>query len=75
MLRSTRVNCTTGLILPPSTLGSTTAFDINTAGGLVASSFSSPPTITQGTEAEDSSELTATEKITKLKQQWLELLP
>ena len=72
MLRSTRVNCTTGLILPPSTLGSTTAFDINTAGDLTPS-FSSPPTIAQ--ETEDSSELTAIEKIEKLKKQWLELLP
>ena len=47
----------------------TSAFDINTAGGL-ASSFSSPPRITQGTE-----DLSALEKTTKLKQQWLELLP
>ena len=47
------------------------AFDINTSGGL-ATSFSSPPTIAQGTTEEDSSAL---EKITKLKQQWLELLP
>ena len=39
----------------------------------IASSFSSQPTIAQ--ETEDSSELTATEKTTKLKQQWLELLP
>ena len=31
-----------------------------------------PPTIAQGTSEEDSSAL---EKITKLKQQWLELLP
>jgi hypothetical protein len=45
-------------------------FNINTAGGLTASSFSSPPTIAQGTE-----DLTALEKITKLKQQWLGLLP
>ena len=71
MLTTTRVNFTTGLILPPSTLGSTTAFDINTAGGLIASSFSSPPTIAQGTEED----LSALEKIEKLKQQWLELLP
>ena len=48
----------------------TSAFDINTAGGQ-ASSFSSPPTIAQGTE----DDLSALEKITKLKQQWLELLP
>jgi hypothetical protein len=56
------------------------AFDINTAGGLatsnintgdVASSFSSPPTIAQGTEASSS----ALEKTEKLKQQWLDLLP
>jgi hypothetical protein len=46
--------------------------NINTAGGL-ASSFSSQPTIAQGTE--DSPELTAMEKITKLKQQWMELTP
>jgi len=63
-----------------------TTSNINTAGGLTPS-FSSPPTITQGTEAspkltslekqqsDNSPELTATEKITKLKQQWLELLP
>jgi hypothetical protein len=51
----------------------TSAPNINTAGGLV-SSFSSSPTIAQGTE-EDLSELTATEKITKLKQQWIDLLP
>jgi hypothetical protein len=47
----------------------TSAFDINTSGGL-ASSFSSQPTITQGTE--DSSALA---KVAKLKQQWLDLLP
>ena len=56
------------------------AFDINTAGGLetsnintgdLASSFSSPPTTAQGTEASSS----ALEKTTKLKQQWLDLLP
>jgi hypothetical protein len=49
----------------------TSAFDINTAGGL-APSFSSPPTVAQGTTEED---LSALEKTTKLKQQWLELLP
>jgi hypothetical protein len=47
----------------------TSAFDINTSGGL-ASSFSTPPTI-----AQETGDLTATEKITKLKTQWLELLP
>ena len=70
MLTTTRINFTTRLILPPSTLGSTTAFDINTAGGLTAS-FSSPPTISQGTEED----LSALEKIEKLKKQWLDLLP
>jgi hypothetical protein len=48
----------------------TSAFDINTSGGL-SPSFSSPPTIAQGTEASSS----ALEKVTKLKQQWLDLLP
>jgi hypothetical protein len=43
-------------------------FDINTRNQM--SSFS-PPTIAQGTEGD----LSALEKITKLKQQWLELLP
>ena len=41
-------------------------------GGLTPS-FSSPPLIAQGTG--DSSELTALEKVAKLKQQWLNLLP
>src|SRR5215211_8411054 len=55
-------------------------FDINTntAGGLTASNINtenqapsfSPPTIAQATE-----DLSALEKTTKLKQQWLELLP
>ena len=49
----------------------TSAFDINTAGD-IASSFSSPPTIAQETTEDD---LTAMEKTTKLKQQWLDLLP
>src|SRR5215208_4981216 len=53
-----------------NTAGGLAASNINTVGGLAAS-FSSPPSITQGTE-EDSSAL---EKITKLKKQWLELLP
>ena len=47
----------------------TSAFDINTSGGQVAS-FSSP-TIAQGTEASSS----ALEKVEKLKKQWLDLLP
>jgi hypothetical protein len=47
-----------------------TASNINTSGGLTHT-FSSPPTIAQGTEED----LSALEKITKLKQQWLELLP
>jgi hypothetical protein len=60
----------------------TSAFDINTAGdmatsdintGDIAPSFSSPPTIAQGVE--NSAGLTSLEKITKLKQQWLDLLP
>ena len=59
----------------------TSAFDINTAGGQatsntntvdIASSFSSPPTMAQGTEEASSSAL---EKVEKLKQQWLDLLP
>ncbi len=49
----------------------TLAFDINTSGSL-ASSFSSPPTIAQETTKDD---LTAMEKIIKLKQQWIELTP
>src|SRR5215211_71661 len=49
----------------------TSASNINTAGSLVASSFSSPPTIAQGTEED----LSALEKIEKLKKQWLDLLP
>ena len=48
----------------------TSAFDINTGG--ITPSFS-PPTIAQGTE--DSTGLTALEKIEKLKTQWLDLLP
>jgi hypothetical protein len=44
------------------------ASNINTGG--LASSFSSPPTIAQGTE-----DMSALEKIEKLKKQWLELLP
>ena len=44
--------------------------NINTAGSL-APSFSFPPTIAQGTEED----LSALEKIEKLKKQWLELLP
>ena len=47
----------------------TSTFDINTAGDM-APSFSSPPTISQETQ-----DLSALEKITKLKQQWLDLLP
>ena len=45
--------------------------DTNDITGGLATSFSSPSTIAQGTE-EDSSTL---EKLTKLKQQWMELLP
>ena len=70
MLTTTRINFTTRLILPPSTLGSTTAFDINTV--IQAHSFSFPPTtIAKGTEED----LSAVEKTTKLKQQWMNLLP
>ena len=57
--------------LPPDINTGISAFDINTTGSLVASSFSSPPTIAQGTEED----LSALEKIEKLKQQWIELLP
>lgn len=46
------------------------SFDINTSSGL-ASPFSSPPIIAQETEED----LSALEKVTKLKQQWLSLLP
>jgi hypothetical protein len=49
----------------------TSAFDINTSGGL-SPSFS-PPTIAQGVE--NSAGLTSLEKIIKLKSQWLDLLP
>jgi hypothetical protein len=48
----------------------TSAFNINSLEGL-ASSFSSPLTITQGTEQD----LSALEKTAKLKQQWIGLLP
>ncbi len=51
-------------------IGGLTALDINKVGSL-APSFSSPPTIAQESEEE----LSALEKITKLKQQWLGLLP
>ena len=50
----------------------TSSFNIKTSGSLTASSFSLPPTIAQGTTEDD---LTTMEKITKLKQQWLDLLP
>ena len=49
----------------------TSSLNINTAGGLTASF--SPSTIAQGIG--NAPELTATEKIVKLKQQWMELLP
>ena len=45
--------------------------NINTAGGLTHS-FCTLPTTVQGTTEED---MTATEKITKLKKQWIELTP
>ncbi len=51
--------------------GGLTTSNINTAGGLTASF--SPSTIAQGIG--NAPELTATEKIVKLKQQWMELLP
>jgi hypothetical protein len=47
-----------------------TASNTNTAEG-ITSSFSSQPTIAQGTTEDD---LTAMEKITKLKTQWLNQL-
>ena len=68
-------NAFTATALPPGGLTAsntntdTSAFNINTAGGL-ASSLSSQLPIAQGTG--DSSAL---EKIEKLKKQWLELLP
>jgi len=49
----------------------TSSSNINTAGSLIASSFSSPPTIAEGAEED----LSALEKVAKLKQQWLDLLP
>jgi hypothetical protein len=49
----------------------TSSFDINTSGG-IASSLSSLPTMAQGTTEDD---LSAMEKITKLKTQWLNQLP
>jgi hypothetical protein len=49
----------------------TSSFNIKTSGSLTASSFSSP-TIAQGTTEDD---LSAMEKITKLKTQWMELIP
>jgi hypothetical protein len=80
------VECLLDVDFPINTNGPLTPFDINTgttntdtssssintAGGLTASSFSSPPTIAQGTTEDD---LSALEKIEKLKQQWLGLLP
>jgi hypothetical protein len=48
-------------------------FDIFVPPRLTVSGLSNLPTIAQGTE--DSAELTATEKIEKLKTQWLDLLP
>ena len=51
--------------------GDLTTSNINTAGGLTASF--SPSTIAQGIG--NAPEITATEKIVKLKQQWMELLP
>jgi hypothetical protein len=51
--------------------GGLTTSNINI--GDIAPSFSSPPTIAQGVE--NSAGLTSLEKVEKLKQQWLELLP
>ena len=70
LLRLTNSN-SLGSSIAPNTNTDTSSSNINTAGGLVASSFSSPPTIAQGTEED----LSALEKIEKLKQQWIELLP
>jgi hypothetical protein len=61
---------TRGLATFDINTGGLAASNINTSGGL-ASSFSSQPTIAQGT----TEDLTASEKITKLKTQWLDLLP
>ena len=58
-----------GVIVGPT--AGLTASNINTSGGLTHS-FSTPPTIAQGTTEDD---LSAIEKITKLKQQWMELTP
>ena len=70
LLRLTNSN-SLGSLIAPNTNTDTSSSNINIAGGLVASSFSSPPTIAQGTEED----LSALEKIEKLKQQWIELLP
>jgi len=70
VLRLTNSN-SLGSSIAPNINTDTSSSNINTAGGLVASSFSSPPTIAQGTEQD----LSALEKIEKLKQQWLDLLP
>ena len=51
---------------PPNT--DTSSFDISTSKG-IAPSFYSPPTISQGTEED----LSALEKVEKLKAQWMEL--
>ena len=78
------VECLLDVDFPINTNGPLTPFDINTgatntdtsssnintAGGL-ASSFSSPPTIAEGAEED----LSALEKVAKLKQQWIELTP
>ena len=60
-----------GSSIAPNINTDTSSFDINTAGSLVTSSFSSPPTIAQETE----DDLSALEKVEKLKQQWIDLLP
>jgi hypothetical protein len=69
LLRLTNSN-SLGSSIAPNINTYTSAFDINTGG--MTPSFS-PPTIAQGVE--NSAGLTALEKITKLKQQWIELLP
>ena len=69
LLRLTNSN-SLGSSIAPNINTYTSAFDINTGG--MTPSFS-PPTIAQGVE--NSAGFTALEKITKLKQQWIELLP
>ena len=66
---SIKSNKNTGHLASSNINTGPSASDINTSGHL-ASSFSSKPIIAQGTE-----DLSALEKIIKLKKQWLDLLP